>query len=522
MPGQWSITEFPYWSFLFADLHAHLMVMPFSIMALGLGTSYLLHRGLARDLWIRYHLPVLISLGFIVGSLRWINTWDFPTYLLLSIAIVFVAEFVVEGKLGWRSFMAGTLNGAVILLSSTLAYLPLQLSSQTFYAGVIKSPETTPLWQYLATHGLFLFIILSYLAYELIERFKGELWLWRRQSLSPADAIPNLADGPVGQQIVPLASTIRINFPPLFYGVLILAISSALAALGLSTAAFLAAVLLLMLPLGLRVMLQTQPGQPIVLLVLMLVGLAFALGLAIEFVTVQGDIQRMNTVFKFYLQAWVLLGIASAFALWRLGSAFLAARSSLWSAPWFIAFGVLMLASLIYPILATPVRVKDRFEVLPPTRDGMAYMQTVQYNDAMGTLDLTYDWEAIRWIQDNVSGSPVILEGTTPLYRWGSRISIYTGLPTVVGWDWHQKQQRGVYSWAVEERQRDVQLLYMTTDVSTALSLLKKYEVGYVYVGELERKYYPPPGLSKFQEMAGATLTVVYKNPEVTIYRVEG
>ncbi|MER3439221.1 MAG: hypothetical protein C4346_17440, partial [Chloroflexota bacterium] len=97
------------------------------------------------------------------------------------------------------------------------------------------------------------------------------------------------------------------------------------------------------------------------------------------------------------------------------------------------------LAGLSYPIKATPARLADRFTPLPRTLDGMAYMPWATYNDVPDgrpgqTYSLAPDYEAIRWLQDNVKGSPVILEGITPLYRWGSRVSVYTGLSAVIGW----------------------------------------------------------------------------------------
>ena len=105
-----------------------------------------------------------------------------------------------------------------------------------------------------------------------------------------------------------------------------------------------------------------------------------------------------------------------------------------------------------------------RFAPLPPTLDGMAYMAEATYRDEERDLDLPSDWRAIRWMLENVDGTPVILEGSAPLYHWGSRYSIYTGLPTVLGWDWHQKQQRIGYTERVDQRQREVNRFYETPD----------------------------------------------------------
>jgi len=125
-----------------------------------------------------------------------------------------------------------------------------------------------------------------------------------------------------------------------------------------------------------------------------------------------------------------------------------------------------------------------------------------------------------------VEGSPVIAEANTEprgLYRWGSRVSIYTGLPTIVGWSWHQRQQRSATpgEW-IDGRINDVRVLYSDPDPEVAVDLLRKYEVRYIYLGELERIYYPGPGLDKFEVMrAQGLLDLVYHNEKVRIYEVK-
>ena len=125
-------------------------------------------------------------------------------------------------------------------------------------------------------------------------------------------------------------------------------------------------------------------------------------------------------------------------------------------------------------------------------------------------------------MNQNIKGSPVILEGSTPIYRWGGRVSIYTGLPTVIGWSWHQEQQRWRHRQLVKDRQRDVNRIYSTTNSSEAISLLRKYGVGYLYIGELERQYYPSKGIAKFEnDKLGGAISEIYRNEQVIIYRVE-
>ena len=148
-------------------------------------------------------------------------------------------------------------------------------------------------------------------------------------------------------------------------------------------------------------------------------------------------------------------------------------------------------------------------------------MDEQMYNDQGGQIHLSSDRDGIRWLQNHVQGSPIVLEGVTPIYRWGGRVSIYTGLPTVVGWQWHQEQQRWGYRDEVGRRVADVLRIYNTTDVGEALSLMRRYGVEYVYVGELEQLYYQREGLAKFDEGLGGEIEQVYANEHVKIYHLQ-
>jgi len=128
-------------------------------------------------------------------------------------------------------------------------------------------------------------------------------------------------------------------------------------------------------------------------------------------------------------------------------------------------------------------------------------------------------------MQDNVQVSPVIMEGLGHReYLWSNRVSVYTGLPAVIGWRWHQVQQRALLpAEMVDWRRIDVSECYNTTDVARAREILARYGVGYVYVGAYERAYYNPAGLSKFEAMAAqGLLRVVYDAQGVKIYEVVG
>jgi uncharacterized membrane protein len=180
---------------------------------------------------------------------------------------------------------------------------------------------------------------------------------------------------------------------------------------------------------------------------------------------------------------------------------------------------LLLAACLLYPLTATPVRIQDRFpNSTSRTLDGTAYMRTSVYMDDGRPLTLEWDRQAAQWLRSNVRGLPTVLEATTPLYRWGSRIAVYTGFPTVIGWDWHQKQQRSVLPGnLIDRRIENVRRIYNTTDVAEAQALLQQLGVEFIVVGELERYYYDPDGLAKF-EAAGAPWDLAYQNENVKIY----
>jgi uncharacterized membrane protein len=253
--------------------------------------------------------------------------------------------------------------------------------------------------------------------------------------------------------------------------------------------------------------------------------LALALTLAVEIVVLKGDISRMNTTFKFYLQVWILLGISAAVALGWLADRLQQWRG--WGAwLWKGFMGMLVAASFFYVLTATPNKMSDRWtQTQSPSLNGNDYMLVAEYD--IPPFKLKWDYEAIQWLQDNVQGTPVVAEAgsgllNVPLYQWGSRISINTGLPTIIGWDWHQTQQRSIMpSRVIMQRLQDVSTLYQTTERDVALDVLNRYDVKYVVVGALERQHYSPEGLPKWDQMVSeGLLKVAYQNEGTTIYEV--
>jgi uncharacterized membrane protein len=166
--------------------------------------------------------------------------------------------------------------------------------------------------------------------------------------------------------------------------------------------------------------------------------------------------------------------------------------------------------------------MKDRFpDSKSSMLNGTAYMQTSVYYDEGRPITLKWDLDAIEWLRQNVQGIPTIVEASTPLYRWGSRVSIYTGLPAVIGWDWHQKQQRSILPGQVIERRiQDTNAIFASTDQQQIKHLLELYNVQYIYVGALERTYYAGAGIDKFNQ-PNDLWSLAYSNEQVSIFKVK-
>jgi uncharacterized membrane protein len=241
----------------------------------------------------------------------------------------------------------------------------------------------------------------------------------------------------------------------------------------------------------------------------------------VEIIVVSGDIGRMNTVFKFYLHVWALFAVSAAAAViwiwqslskWRFG----------WRVVWQAGLVFFIASTALYPLTATFQKVDDRMvPEAPHTLDGMTYMQYATLFDLDTEMDLGQDYHAIRWLQDHIEGSPVIVEGHLTEYRWGDRYSIYTGLPGVVGWNWHQRQQRTLLpdNW-VWDRVNGIEAFYQTTDLEVAQRFLDQYDVAYIILGQLERARYPGDGLVKFEEQNGILWRQIYHDRDTVIYEV--
>ncbi len=502
-PGGNEITEFPFFTFLYADLHAHMIAIPFAVMALGLSIVVFLRSGMGR-LSKFESLAALVVLGVVVGSLRLINSWDYPTQLLFASGFILVGEFLY----GHRGKLVGIVQAlgkiAIVAVVGYVVYLPFHQNFELFNNGVEISKFKTALWRYLLIHGLFVFAIGSWIVLE-----------WRRGTFRFSDIYRKLT---VDYGYPSWSLVLIIGAAGVTWIAVIFSYPQFITVLAALTAAAVVALT------GWFAYIRRHPGQRYIIITsaLVLMGLFIAAG--VDLITVKNDIGRQNTIFKFYIQAWWLLAIAATYAIWRLWDigAFVTRRMSGVKTLWISVFAVLAVGVLVYPVMATDVRLDDRFNGIGPGIDGEAYMDDAVYRNRGMTLEFATDRPGIEWLRNHVEGAPVIVEAQWDLYTWANRISIYTGLPTILGWDWHQTQQRHEYNWEVQRRRAAINDFYTTRDVSKARDFLDEFGVRYVYVGELERGAYPQSGIEKFAIEPELNLIPVFVQGPVTIYEYRG
>lgn len=511
------IDEFPFFSFLLADNHPHVLALPFVLLGIGFALNmYLQWRARNGDSGQddggapAGGLSVALSRGnfwlgaWLLGALAFLNTWDFPIGLAL-LAAVLAWGLRRRGLAGLRSaaWTVLSVGGAAFAL-----YLVWYLGFSSQAGGILPNLLfPTSFWQF----GVMFAPALVPIAYWLVrETLRG----WQRNDLarflSIAVGAP-LALFVFSTSLGAAALAVLQRSPE--------AMEAALAGLGAAdlqglidailgrrlahsaTALFLGALLGLCAVLLRRWGRAEAPAaeghRPFLAF---LIGLGAMLVLAPEFVYLKDSFgSRMNTVFKFYYAAWILWGLAAA----CVAASILPRRPGDLLRPRLLLLLPLVLG-MVYPVLATWTKTNG---FRPPdglTLDGTAHL----YRDSRGDAD------AIAWIVSNLSDG-VLAEAVGGSYSGGGRISAHTGLPTVLGWPGHELQWRGGGE-EMGSREQDIHDLYVTRDWDQAQPILARYGIDYVYVGLLERAAYPDLFVAKFD----AYLEPVYRSDNVTIYAV--
>jgi YYY domain-containing protein len=609
-PTGTDFAEFPYWSYLFGDLHAHVLAYPMDMAVVAIAVSAMItlrRRRLPGTFHIhgewRFLVAVVLLAGLLLGAIEATNPLDLPAYagvLALSIGIgwwrpsrmlkhasrtlrdhvgtslgpigVGVGSAAAAVAVGLGLFPPliqgfhpifnsgiGSVFGAAASVRLTLAGSP-PFPTGSALSQAVHNAIVTPLAIYWETFGLFLFLILA--------------WAVFVPSTRRVDAIPapQTEDTPCPDSKRAGASTaqqrwewllmsrwraiwtvranlfirsglrwFRSRLVFLFWRpieVFVLAAFFVLANL------WLGAFLVLMAALQITAA-RRRPRDPRALWICSVAILAIVLTAFTELFYVRdflagGLAFRMNTVAKVYNQLWVLLALAGATAMALMWRSF---KVSLRRAPrlhtrWFrsvliVCTAFTIAASLIFTYSGTVARETYRQTWLPEdsvplTLDGMAFMKVAYPGDYAG----------INWLNAHVHGTPVVIEADQAYYNWRSRVSQFTGLPTLFGGIYESSQR---YPDEDAPRASVLEEIYGATTANTSgatlqrfkiapcarlplyqcitLTLLRTYRVSYVYSGLMERQLWPH-GVSKFRKMPG--LTQVFHDGGVRIFHVNG
>jgi len=446
-----TVNEFPFFTFLHADPHAHMYSIPFQLTHIALLTLYLDTEGTRRKEAGLLALTAL-NLGFFYP----LNTWEFPTYALLT-----AGALVLK-----RGALKGGLATAAVTASSVALYLPYHLSIQTS-RGLALVHHRTTLTAFLGVNGILLALILLYLH----DRLKKKEFL----ATTGAMALLAAAGTPIDFQLLALL--------PLIPATLVLLNRT-------------------------RPDRNTSGNRETLPALALLLGTCIAIG--VEVVRIEGvyagELERLNTVFKFYLQLWILWSIPAAKALTdnlpnlEALAQPLRAKNGLSTGkrltqPVHVLTIILVAALLTYPATGTWDRT-GHFEG-EPELSGTAYVE---------------DWrpgehEAIQFLDRQPRG--VVMEAWGKAYHWNTVAGSLTKHSSVIGWANHELGWRENDE-TVRERKEDVEQFYNRKD----LDLLQKYEVDYVYVGPIERQRYP-----WIWENFDDDLEKIFDNGVVKIYR---
>lgn len=511
-PNGNAITEFPAFSFVLGDLHPHVLGLPFTFLALAVALMWFLY-GQDVDLTRPPATPYIGS-ALILGALGFLNTWDLPIYGLV-VAAGFLAGQVV--RVGWRTVRQGwrrpayNLGGLAAL--SFASYVPFYISFRSQAGGLLPNLIYPTRFQHLVVmFGPVLALALLTLVavvWRLRARFAWKVmvgaagalvaglvfvagalaavaWLDPAQSGSVFGSTGSASAGLIlSRRLLDSLATI---VPALMIGVVVAAFSR----IGPNT--------------------DGDPrfaSEGVLPSVLVFCGLVLAVGALLvagpEWVFLRDTFgTRMNTVFKLYFQAWVLWGVGGWVGFWWLLQA---------AGPRLRAIGIGLVALTVgCGLLYTGLAVASTARTEPPTLDGMAYFART-YPD---------DWAAAVWLQTHAAPDDVLVEAISGQY-WQdgifSRVSMATGLQTILGWPGHESQWRGAaLDPVLSAREADVNRLYTTRDVEEFEHLLAAYDVRYVILGRVEQvKYGVLPGtpvVRKFEQV----LTPVFESGMLTIY----
>ena len=510
------IDEFPFFSFLLGDLHPHILAIPFGLLAIAVAFNIFLGAS-HSDLNLfgtKLHLsPVdFIFAALVLGGLAFLNTWD----ILIAAALMVFSYILFRARVdGWRWDRIGDLIlfGLPLVVLAIALYLPFYFGFSSQAGGIlpnlINPTRGAHLWMMFAP----LFVpIIAYL-FWFNDKPKVTWWqgagivigfvflLWGISWLLAF--IAQFKEPIIAAQY--LKSQGVQNVGELF---------KAASARRLAYIGGLITLLVILIPAFSYLISSPDSRFPIpestdnsslvtdhlpTSFIFLLICLASLLILGPDFIYLRDQFGwRINTIFKFYYQAWMLLSLAAAFATAMLLKNLRGIADVLFR----VVIGLFLFASLIYPAFSVFNKTNNFKPGFGLTLDDFDRVKRENPDEASAILFL------------GTAPDGVIAEAVGGSYSAYARISTYTGLQTVLGWPGHEGQWRGGYE-EQGSRQDDIQLLYSTPKWETANGILQKYNIRYVYIGSLERTTY-----SVQEEKFRAHLKIVFQQGNVTIYEV--
>ena len=473
------ITEFPFFSFLLGDNHPHVLSIPFLFLSMGLALQWLSgERGPTRPRsavrwpgwlpgasaeWIRFGLAATL-----VAAALFMNTWD-----VLSVCGMLTAAAVLgsPGIDTWtRRSVAFGLSVATMLAVAAVMAAPYLLTSRNQVEGVafnLLNPSRP---------GQFVLMWAPLLSGVVLS-------LWALNRNRPRERAGALAWG-AGALLPGLAWMLAATFgPPAHRLAAVLGIDArdlqTLIAQRWSLGWWVPVLLLVLLGWSchsLRCAVQApHPRQPgTVLHAVLLTGGVLLLAVP-EFLFLQdafGPLARMNTVFKFHYQAWVLLAVTGSTALVTT----IRERRRL---PDLLAAGIvgtLLAVGLLYPVSALGGKAAGTSR--PPSLNALRDLQGFEPARAA----------AVDWIRTHTHPEAVIAEAPGVSYRpETSWISSLTGRPTLVGWQGHEAQWRGrAFATRAAGRVDALEGMYGRRGIDAVAALMHEWNVEFLLLGPAE------------------------------------
>ncbi|MBE7536247.1 MAG: hypothetical protein HS124_11020 [Anaerolineales bacterium] len=502
------ISEFPAFSFILSDLHPHILAMPFVLLTIAVALNLFL--GGFKGITNFYVAQLKISktgffvIALLIGGLAFLNTWD----ILIGGALILFAYALArarESGWGWERLEELILLGVSMLAVAYAMYLPFFIGFDSQAGGVLPSfmypTRGAQLWVMWGTLFIPLFAFLLYRRATGSANWSAGLKI--SFGLVFVLFLAMFAVGAVALYVRPdLIDPLIVSQAGGVSGFVAASMSRRLAYIG-----SLVTLLALLIP-TLSYLLtnehaedvaseeERQPSHGFALLLIVL-GLLLILGP--EFVYLRDNFgYRINTIFKFYFQAWMVLSLAAAYAV-----AVLLRNLRGWANGIFsVVFAMVLIVGLTYPTLGFANKTNN---FKPPffgySLDDFDRVRMENPDEAA----------AIEWLRSAPDG--VIVEATRDAYSSYGRIANYTGLPTVLGWDNHEGQWRD-YT-LLGTRRQDIERLYTTPDGLTAQDIVTKHNIRYIYIGGLERSTYPIDE-GKFNSL----FKIVFQQGNVTIYEV--